>query len=117
MGFRNLSFEDSVKAFSAESGKSTATKSRRIVCAACRSSKTGLMVLGPRHMDNVMRLHVELTPDHTYHDFDEQGFIDQWGVYMDRQEAWNVAEASNQIVHRCGGDTNKGGTLYSENLY
>lgn len=117
MGFRNLNFEDSVKAFSPETKQTNITKGRRVVCAACRSSKTGVMVLGPRHMDNVMRIHVLLTPDHDFHDFDDQGFIDQWGVYMDRQEAWKVAEAANQIVYRCGGDTSKGGTLYSENLY
>lgn len=46
-----------------------------------------------------------------------QGFIDQWGVFMDRQEVWKVAEAAGQILHRCGGDTSNGGTLYSENLY
>jgi hypothetical protein len=93
------------------------TKRRRVVCAACRSSKTGAMVLGPRHMDNVMRVHVKLTPNHDYHDFDDQGFIDQWGVYMGREEAWVVAKAANQIVYRCGGDDRNGGTLYSENLY
>ena len=92
-------------------------KRRRVVCAACRSSKSGAIVLGPRHMDAVMRVHVHLTPNHDFHDFDEQGFIDQWGIYMNRQEAWKVAEAANQILYRCGGDEAKGGTLYSENLY
>ena len=117
MSFRNLSFEQSLKAFSHEQEIVNISKLRRVVCAACRSSKTGTMVLGPRHMDNVMRVHVELTPNHDYHDFDDQGFIDQWGIYMNRQEAWKVAEAAKQIVYRCGGDTAKGGTLYSENLY
>ncbi|CAE6710389.1 hypothetical protein [Candidatus Nitrotoga fabula] len=47
----------------------------------------------------------------------EQGFIDQHGVFMTRTEAWHVAQASGQILRRCGGDDANGGTLYSENLY
>ena len=103
--------------FDAKPIEKTAEKQRRVVCAACRSSKTGAIVLGPRHMDVVMRLHVQQIDNHDYHDFDDQGFIDQWGVFMSRREAWKVAEAANQIVYRCGGDQAKGGTLYSENLY
>jgi hypothetical protein len=44
----------------------------------------------------------------------EQGFIDQHGVFMTREEAWIVAEAACQIIRRVGGD---GARLYSENLY
>lgn len=90
------------------------TPQRRVVCAACRSSETGQIILGPRHFDAVMRVHADLYP---HVNFDEQGFIDQWGVYMNRQEGWKVAVAANQIYRRCGGDEAKGGTLYSENLY
>lgn len=97
--------------------KEELTKQRRVVCSACRSSKTGRIVLGPRHMDDVMRMHVRLCLDLDFHDYDDQGFIDQWGVFMSRTEAWKVAEAAGQIVYRCGGDTANGGTLYSENLY
>lgn len=96
------------------SNKEKELPQRRVVCAACRSSVTGQMILGPRHFDTVMRVHADKYPNV---DFDEQGFIDQWGVYMNRQEAWKVAEAANQIYRRCGGDEAKGGTLYSENLY
>jgi len=46
--------------------------------------------------------------------FIHQGFIDQWCVFMDRQEAWKVAEAAGQIKY--GRDYSKG-TLYSEDLY
>lgn len=45
----------------------------------------------------------------------EQGFIDQWGTFMTREQAWRVAEVAGQILYRVGGDYN--GTLYSENLY
>jgi hypothetical protein len=46
-----------------------------------------------------------------------QGFVDQHGVFMDRNESWIVAAAADQINHRVGGDSMDGGTLYSENLY
>jgi hypothetical protein len=44
----------------------------------------------------------------------EQGFIDQFGVFMTREEAYEVAKAAGQIKYRCGGDE---GRLFSENLY
>ena len=44
----------------------------------------------------------------------EQGFVDQFGVFLTREEAWDVASKAGQIVRRVGGD---GGCLYSENLY
>lgn len=43
----------------------------------------------------------------------EQGFIDQFGDFMDRKEAWNVALEQNQIRE----EVSTHGTLYSENLY
>jgi hypothetical protein len=45
---------------------------------------------------------------------EEQGFIDQFGVFMTREEAYVVAKAAGQIKYRCGGDD---GVLFSENLY
>lgn len=43
----------------------------------------------------------------------DQGFIDQNGKYLTRQEAWVVAKAVNQIVRVNGVE----GTLYSEDLW
>ena len=43
-----------------------------------------------------------------------QGFVDQYGVFMSRQEAHAVALLNNQIKYRVGGDEFK---LFSENLY
>ncbi len=45
---------------------------------------------------------------------EEQGFIDQWRVFMTREEAWLVAEAARQIIYRGNWGA---GVLYSENLY
>jgi hypothetical protein len=46
-----------------------------------------------------------------------QGFVDSKGKFHNRTEAWKIAETSGQIFRRVGGDTLKGGTLFSENLY
>lgn len=92
---------------------------RRVVCSANLCPKTGHMILGARRWDESMHVHYELFKRAGYTDvnFEEQGFIDQHGVFMDRQEAWKVAEAAGQIIRRVGGDTMDGGTLFSENLY
>ena len=47
----------------------------------------------------------------------EQGFIDRFSKFHNREEAWKIAEAAGQIRRRVGGDTINGGTLFSENLY
>lgn len=92
----------------------------RIICAANRDSETGVIILGIRHWDKSMHQQANwMTRANDSDDFifDEQGFVDQFGRFYDRQEAWKVAESNNQIIRRCGGDTANGGTLYSENLY
>jgi len=46
-----------------------------------------------------------------------QGFIDQWGVFMCREEAMQVAKDAGQAIdieRGCGGSTT---VLYSEGLY
>jgi hypothetical protein len=83
---------------------------RVIVFAAIR--RDGLTVCGARHFDSVMRsqlVALNLTP-HGW----EQGFIDQGGIFLTREEAYEIAKASNQIRYRCGGDDAR---LFSENLY
>lgn len=85
---------------------------QRIVCAANRHPEKQQIILGARHWDAFM---CEQTKES---DLDwaeaEQGFIDQRGNFLTRQEAWEVAKAAGQIVRRVGGDE---GCLYSENLY
>lgn len=90
----------------------------RIVCAAVMLD--GKVISGPRHMDKTMRAQIEMLRECTdlRQWFDAtQGFIDQFGDFYNRTDAWKIAEAANQIFARCGGDTTDGGTLYSENLY
>jgi hypothetical protein len=89
---------------------------RRIVCAACKMTD-GTLILGARHWDGRMIAISSLLNKQRSHDPDDQGFIDQWGVFVDRVEAWKIAFAAGQVLFRCGGDNDDGGTLYSENLY
>lgn len=49
---------------------------------------------------------------------DNQGFVDQHGAYMTREEAYRVAEAAGQIVNpEACGEGSDGPKLYSEGLY
>ncbi len=88
---------------------------KRIVCAA-NKSRTGLIVCGVRHYDEIMHSVIEgqgWSHDHCM----EQGFIDNRGSFLSRKEAWAIALAAGQVIRRVGGDQSGGGTLYSENLY
>lgn len=93
---------------------------RRVVCSAIRHPD-GWIICSARHFDPIMRDQVAMM-DYTrttndWQNPDQQGFIDQWGQFMTRTEAWKVAENAGQILRRVGGDTIDGGTLFSENLY
>lgn len=91
---------------------------QRVVCAAVLSTKTGTIVTGARHFDELMRksLNTIKALDETPHDYAKnQGFIDQFGNFLTREEAYEIAEKRGQIIRECG---NKGQrTLYSEHLY
>lgn len=102
------------------------SKPRVVVCAAIRN-KQGKVVCGARHYDSVMRqifirkpnwferviLRKTFVKDKAWYSC-EQGFIDQFGVYMDRQEAYQVAMDAGQVKY---GPEHSKGTLYSEDLY
>jgi len=94
-------------------------KTRVIVCSAFKN-REGLVICGPRHGDTITREQIEASR-RCGNNWDRQnvtqGFIDQFGAFLTRTEAWPVALAAGQITHRVGGDTTNGGTLYSENLY
>lgn len=89
---------------------------RYIVCAANISSDEEVMLIGARHWDRLMHQQADMHPDKAFH-IHGQGFIDQYGKWYSRQDAWKIAEEAGQIRRRCGGDDSDGGTLYSENLY
>lgn len=113
----NTSFEDGRNSNDCETKESMAGMSmkvdRRIVCAAIRQSN-GVVVCGARHYDMIMRDVIRSLMSTSPA---EQGFIDNYGLFVDRCTAWQIANQAEQIRNRCGGDTANGGTLYSENLY
>lgn len=89
---------------------------RRVVCAAIRHPD-GRMICSPRHFDSVTHAvlnHYAKTEDIKEWGRADQGFVDQYGEFLTREEAWVIAERQNQIRHRVGGDGKK---LFSENLY
>ena len=107
----------------------------RVVTAANRDRQSGLVVAGARHYDKVMRAQffalsgtpLELAKDWDKADFDdltldkrwsmcEQGFIDNYGDFLTRAEAWIVAKHADQLIDywKCN---QQEGFLYSENIH
>lgn len=91
---------------------------RRIVCAAIRDVRSGFVVAGVRHFDEIMRKNAkQYDTESSVAPNWRQGFLDNNYQFLTRREAWPIAEAAGQIIRRCGGDDAQGGMLYSENLY
>ena len=93
---------------------------RRVVCAAVRDAR-GCLVLSIRHYDRFMDSQIWRRTDgyRFKRRLDEdQGFVDQHGTFMSREEAYQVALAAGQILYpeRCGHGLD-GPKLYSEGLY
>ena len=94
---------------------------RRVVCAAIRNRVTQQIICGARHYDAIMRQQIQACAGWFRRKTilrnwrrAEQGFIDNHGVFMTREEALALALETQQRIRRCGGDTTR---LYSENLY
>lgn len=93
---------------------------RRIVCAAIRA-EDGQTLLGIRHYSGDMYTQIYARNDgekFCHRSGDDQGFVDQHGVYLTREEAYIVAKEANQITDE-GACRNIHGTwrLFSEGLY
>lgn len=91
-------------------------KQRRVVCAALRA-QSGELLLGVRHYSEDMISQINKRsdgPKFFCSSGDNQGFVDQYGKYMTRSEAYKVAKEAGQIINQkaCVGDE-----LYSEGLY
>lgn len=96
---------------------------RKVVCAANRITfKDGRVVtlVGIRHWDPLMREQADWIglkeSGRSVIEKEEQGFLDQWRVFMDREEAMQVVLASGQPfdIGRNGGS---GQELYSEGVW
>jgi hypothetical protein len=76
-------------------------------------NKDGVILCSPRHWDGTAHALVSRLEECSFRGA-EQGFVDQRGEFLTREEAHHVALKAGQIIRRCGGDD---GCLYSENLY
>lgn len=83
----------------------------RVVCAALRHRRTGKVLCGARHYDQIMLQFIE---NGEYRDA-EQGFIDNYGNFLTRSEAYEIAERNNQFNGR--EPPRIKGKLFSEDLY
>lgn len=96
------------------------TKPRRIVCAAVRAA-SGEILLGIRHYDKEMSTQICMRVDgylfqHRYGN--DQGFVDQFGAYLTRSEAYLIAKAASQVRYpEACGEGPHGPELYSLGLY
>lgn len=71
----------------------------------------GYLIIGNRHFCPLMQMQIDLLglmcQNHNVRT--QQGFVDQWGVYMNRKNAWIVAKEAGQIKQ-----VYTEGTLFSE---
>lgn len=86
---------------------------RRVVCAALRCAN-GRIICGARHFDPIMRAQITASEGYGVWRLADQGFIDNFGRFLSREAAHQIAWEQDQIRHRCGGDAKR---LFSENLY
>ncbi len=86
---------------------------RRVVCAAIRKGDT--LICGARHFDQTMHQQIERMHfnDPRFMRDAEQGFVDQWGEFMTREEAYMVARERGQFL----ADPIHKTALFSEDLY
>lgn len=86
-----------------------------VVCAAC--THFGVVICGARHWDSVMRNQFRLIYGDTAIPVGwDEGFIDQFGEYLTREQAAIIAEKAGQLNTR----REKGWPehmLFSEDLY
>lgn len=81
---------------------------RVVSMAACIVD--GYLIIGNRHFCPIMNMTIDLLDlNDSKPCEDSQGFVDQYGVYMTRKEAWEVAKAAEQIKR-----VYTEGVLYSE---
>ncbi|MNE36370.1 hypothetical protein D3C80_1301780 [compost metagenome] len=94
---------------------------RFVVCAAVKYGD--VIIAGARHFDRVMHSQLDRMNEDKLIEADAlgeyvEGFIDQFGVFMDRSEAYKVALAGGQLNTRRLKSGNQGSTeLFSEDIY
>jgi len=94
---------------------------QRIVCAAIKVRCKGIdrIICSQRHHDKICNSQLNTIKNiglNRINDrLEEQVFVDQFGDFLTRKEAFVIAKENGQIIRECG---NPGGDeLYSEHLY
>lgn len=75
---------------------------RRVVCAAIRA-ENGDVIVGIRHYSTDMCYQIRNRPDGRRFENrfdDDQGFVNTWGEYLTREEAYVVAIHNDQIIRQ-----------------
>jgi len=90
-----------------------------VVCAANLDPETGLVICGARHWDRRMIGQADAISADEFHApgkprFREQGFIDQYGNFLTKEQAKIIARAAGQLIAE---RDNGGEELYSEEIY
>jgi len=89
----------------------------RIVRAAMRHRGKVYDVPAPGRHHHVIRLICSMGEASTSAPVtDDGGFLTSAGRYVDREEAWTIAEAAGQLLERAPTD-HRGGCLYSEDVW
>jgi hypothetical protein len=76
-------------------------------------NETHQIMTGIRHFCPVMRSQMKISGGFPFWKNVTQGFVDQYGKFHTREEAWLIAEREGQIRQV----SSTSGTLYSEDLY
>lgn len=108
----SLTYQWWMEGFEYEKSFSNQNKDQFVVCAAMRNDN-GVIICSPRHFDSIACMQVRENEWDLWRKA-EQGFVDQYGTFLTREEAWAIANKNNQVTRRVGGDE---GRLFSENLY
>lgn len=90
------------------------TVTRKVVCASIKYDND-IIICGARHFDETMCKQINAI-DGLSQLGCKQGFIDQFGVFMDRIEALKVAQESGQPLDMKRNSGN-GKKLFSEGIY
>jgi hypothetical protein len=90
----------------------------KILCSAIMYNET--VIPGRRHSDcyEVLRALTGIWKnDPRLPGHDQQGFLTSEGRYVNRREAWAIAEAAGQILYGSDASDEEDNILISENLY
>lgn len=92
----------------------------RVICAAVKLND-GRILCGIRHFDKIMRDQITIgtpkgTPDKLLPGA-VQGFVDNCGVFLTREEAWELAVSAGQFDPDSESYSGIRGTLFSEDVW